>query len=59
MVWFVENSDGVNRYLLWLDTGHLLPIRAEGYDAKGALVEGVHIDELNPGVLLSNSLFSP
>ncbi len=52
-------SDGVNRHLLWLDTMHFLPIRAEGYDAKGTLVEGVFIDDLTPGALINNSLFMP
>ena len=51
--------DGVNRYLLWLDTEHFLPIRAEGYDTKGMIIEGVFMDELTPGAPLSNTLFSP
>ncbi len=52
-------SDGVNRHLLWLDTEHFLPIRAEGYDAKGMLIEGVFMDELTPGAFISNTLFTP
>ena len=52
-------SDGVNRHLLWFDTEHLLPIRAEGYDAEGTLVEGVYMDELILEVHISNSMFTP
>ena len=51
--------DGVNRHLLWLDTEHFLPIRAEGYDTKGMIIEGVFMDELAPGAFISNTLFSP
>ena len=52
-------SEGVNRHLLWLDSETHLPIKAEGYDAEGELIEGVFIDGLLVGVPISNSLFSP
>ena len=52
-------SEGVNRHLLWLDSETHLPIKAEGYDAEGELIEGVFIDDLLVGVPISNSLFSP
>ena len=52
-------SEGVNRYLLWLDSKTRLPIKAEGYDADGEFIEGVLIDDLLVGVPISNSLFLP
>ncbi len=52
-------SEGVNRYLLWLDSKTRLPIKAEGYDADGEFIEGVLIDDLVVGVPISNSLFLP
>jgi outer membrane lipoprotein-sorting protein len=50
-------SQGINRHILWLDTVHHLPVRAEGYNAEGELLEGVYMDELIPGATISNELF--
>jgi outer membrane lipoprotein-sorting protein len=51
-------SLGVNRYLLWLDAGTYLPLRAEAYDAKGELIEGVRMEDLVLDPELEDSVFA-
>ncbi len=49
---------GINRYLLWLDERSCMPLRAQGYDKEGRLIEEVLMDDLELDPDLPGDLFS-
>jgi len=52
-----HSLEGVHRYLLWLDSITLLPLKAAAYDSSGASVEEVLMDDLEVNVGLEDGLF--
>lgn len=51
-------SDGVNRYRLWLEKSSMLPLRVEAYSQEGVLAESVLMDDLEVDPAFPNDLFS-
>lgn len=51
-------TDGINRYRLWLEKSSMLPLKVEAYAASGELLEGVLMDDLEVDPVLSKELFS-
>lgn len=50
--------DGVNRYVLWLDAGTFLPLKAESYDNEGKRIEEVLMDDLEIDPVFPEGFFS-
>lgn len=50
--------DGVHRYLLWLDTATLLPLKTATYDSSGRQLEEVLMDDLEVNIPLADTLFN-
>ncbi len=49
--------DGVHRYILWLDKGILLPLKAASFDKNGRLIEEVLMDDLEVNIDIPEGLF--
>lgn len=50
-------SDGVNRYRLWLEKSSTLPLKVEAYSPEGELTESVLMDDLEVDPVLPDDLF--
>ena len=53
----IANSFGIHRYLLWLDTRTLLPLKTESFDLRDKKVEEVLMDDPEINIDLPDSLF--
>jgi len=51
--------DGVHRYILWLDKGIFLPLKAASFDKNGRLIEEVLMDDLEINIDIPDALFDP
>lgn len=51
-------TDGINRYRLWLEKTLMLPLKVEAYAASGELLESVLMEDLKVDPALSKDLFS-
>ncbi len=50
-------GSNISHYLLWMDTGSLLPIKVSAYDKDGDLIEEVLMDDLEINVELGSGFF--
>ena len=50
-------AGNVHRCLLWLDVSTFLPVKTTTYDAKGAMIEDVVLEDLEIDIDLPDSLF--
>ncbi|NDO82917.1 DUF1571 domain-containing protein [Citrobacter sp. NCU1] len=51
--------DGVNRYEIWLDKSHGLPVKVVSYDPQGNLLETVLMDAMVINIQFPTDFFTP